>query len=182
MSRPISKWKTAFGNAKKVEAEGDEAFKDFQLPIGKKSKRKLDLLTSDDVTEDDIVTGGGFCQPLKLSKLVEEFKRNPTENKVPLVERVNTTTEGNPSILDEQRQNIAVVSESFDGVPKQICRAWFKNKYLRSGAAACVDPLCRRKHEITEKNPERLYKDYAFKGLSAVQRKRIMEEIRSEME
>jgi hypothetical protein len=65
---------------------------------------------------------------------------------------------------------------TYDNLSRQICRSWFKNKYIGSGKP-CTDVNCKRKHEIVEKNPERLYKDYAFKGLTGAQRKKIIQQI-----
>lgn len=54
---------------------------------------------------------------------------------------------------------------------KQVCRQWLKHHFLGSGEAC--DSSCGRAH-ATPTNPNLLYKDYSFKGLSKDMRTRIM--------
>lgn len=169
-------WSKVFKRAIEIEREGAKDFQDLLPSTGKRVRQQdetelSDQLTTNDETAVDEVEGG-YCQPLKLAKFVGEaalcqkaghsFKPNEGGT-------ANASTE-TVDIKPEERNMVEVCG-------KQICRSWLKYHYLKLGGP-CPES-CLRKHEITCK-PEHLYKDYSFKGLSAKQRKDILQQLKSE--
>ncbi len=102
---------------------------------------------------------GGFKQPRKLAQFMKENCLSC--DVTPKMEQVDDL-EGWRLLSFEER------------CAKQICRHWLKYEYL--GLGEPCDGHCGRLHTVTG-NPERLYKDFSFKGLNPVQRKTIIQRL-----
>ena len=68
-------------------------------------------------------------------------------------------------------------AEAPDNLSRQLCRQWLKFRYLKVGQA-CGES-CKRCH-ILPASLGQMYSDYAFKGLSKVQRKTIFDAVEKE--
>ena len=176
-------WSSAFKRAVEVDQEGEKDFADMKKSSGKRKLDNSTTPTGDDSknSDDEQDESGGFCQPLKLSKFVNKVARKDGQEKegTQTGDAVNETNKGpaQNNETDEPHSEPYVEERDMTVVcGRQLCRSWLKYTYLKLGGP-CPD-TCLRKHEITCK-PELLYKDYAFKGLSAKQRKDIMQQLKS---
>jgi len=144
----------------KVQLESELLVEDFQP--SKKLKR------TDEESE------GGFSQPRLLSIIAREYCNHIADSKCDIMETVEEQSSAMAAAPEPPE-----LSSTSDGsnLARQICRNWLKHHYLGLGKP-CNDSSCKRKHEIIEKNPERLYKDYSFKGLTPKQRKVIINAVK----
>jgi hypothetical protein len=107
----------------------------------------------------------------------------------PLMSTTTTTTRSEivsppPKPLDDDNNNIKTDEDNQKGrlsleerCAKQICRAWLKNHFLSLGQVCHGE--CGRLHEIVG-NPERLYKDFSFKGLNPKHQKLILNKVKEQ--
>lgn len=183
-------WSLAFKRAVEVEEEGAKDFVDIiaqhaqkkqRLVVMEKSSVELDKTEeddkqlsgngSDDVNDEDVSSSGQGLLP-QLSKFVLET----TQAKLP-------GANGDSDKVDVQgdlsENNVAQERDMVEVCGRQMCRAWLKHTYLNIGNPCKDGEACLRKHGVTCK-PEHLYKDYSFKGLSAKQRKTIMDKLKAE--
>lgn len=187
-------WTLAFKRAVEVEEEGA---KDFVEIIAQHAQKKQRLLVDDSTSEkknyeseencntvagksesdlnsegDEGVSSSGQSHLPQLSKFVMET----TQRKLPNVQ-------GNSDELDQSgstsENNVPQERDMVEVCGRQMCRAWLKHTYLQIGNPCKDGEACLRKHGVTCK-PEHLYKDYSFKGLSAKQRKTIMDKLKAE--
>jgi hypothetical protein len=156
----MNSWSNAFAIATKVadEHKDDPFF----------AKKRLHSSAIEEEHDDE--EAGGFKQPRRLAQFAKSAitSTNQEEPAIPLpsncesVENVSDSKSyGRPSL--EER------------CAKQICRQWLKHEYLDLGEKC--DGSCGRLH-IVVGNPERLYKDFAFKGLTTAQRKTIIGKVK----
>jgi hypothetical protein len=158
-------WNGAFEKAISIEKEGAKEFADFFV-----AKRPH---WGDEGDRDVLENYGGFRQPRKLSKFVKNLHlKEGRENN-------EQSIETSPLPCESQVEAIGDAPAVNHNVAKQICRTWLKHKYLGVGKP-CLVTMCPRKHDIDFANPERLYSDYSFKGLSLVQRKKILKSLGSD--
>lgn len=176
-------WGAAFQKAVEIAEAGED--EDI-----KRMARKRHLHASNSNEEDDEECGG-FKQPKRLAKyalgLVEDIAAAEEEKTV--VATVPNSSEDKPSsqsvVESEDHNNSHHTSEKRllsleERCARQLCRAWLKHHYLGLGQPCSEDP-CPRMHKITCK-PEKLYKDYSFKGLNPNQKKTIIEKVKLEQE
>jgi hypothetical protein len=174
-------WGSVFKAANAV-ADEVEAAANLNPAVFSRKRKQIDR--GDDGGEDEI---GAFKQPKRLAKFVSEVinSENRSESDEVLVEagnqQVSDGGEGNKEVQQIQGGGENESKEKADGefvklsleerCAKQICRKWLKHEYLKTDQAC--DGSCGRIHEAPD-NPQKLYKDYSFKGLPAKQQKRIL--------
>eukprot|EP01038_Epipyxis_sp_PR26KG_P009437 gene9437-12717_t len=202
-------WKRAFQHAIEVEKDeeklliirNDDIGKSAEksVPITYTSRKKIKLIQTDQndntdnrklssVKDNEEVESGGFCQPKRLAAFMSKILNN--SEVANSIDETSLDSINKPTTDDVFRcyssitiefiaplNEIDVTTVSSD-LSKQLCRSWLKKEYLQIGQG-CNNLSCGRKHIITEKNPERLYKDYSFKGLSSKQRSQILDKLRS---
>jgi hypothetical protein len=171
-------WTKAFSRAVETEKEGAKDFEDFAPSTGKRGSLHGGVAEGEgNGGEEDLDSSeGGYSQPIKLAKFVQEAATigqagGASHGAHSAIDALRAMEQGTGDKTEEKEErNMAEVCG------RQICRSWLKFKFLKLGGP-CPD-TCMRKHEITCK-PEQLYKDYSFKGLSAKQRKDILQQLKS---
>lgn len=172
-------WGSVFKAATAV-ADEVEAAANLNPAVFSRKRKQLDR--GDDSGEDEI---GAFKQPKRLAKFVNEVinSEKRTETDEAHIETGKEQPLDAPSHNEEKQPDSAEPdsSEKGDGefvrlsleerCAKQICRKWLKHEYLKTDQAC--DGSCGRIHEVPD-NPQKLYKDYSFKGLPPKQQKRIL--------
>lgn len=129
-------------------------------------KRKRSDVDDDEEENDARAEGkesrgstGCFRQPAGLAQLYQSLSKGVAAVDDAAVE------------LQKQQEEKEEKDLLKEKMAKQVCRQWLKNHFLGSGEAC--DSSCGRAHS-TPANPNLLYKDYSFKGLSKDMRTRIM--------
>lgn len=173
-------WGSVFKAANAV-ADEVEAAANLNPAVFSRKRKQIDR--GDDGGEDE---SGAFKQPKRLAKFVSEVinSENRSESDEVLAEagkqQVSDGGEGSKEVQQNQGGE-SEPQEKADGefvrlsleerCAKQICRKWLKHEYLKTDQAC--DGTCGRIHEAPD-NPQKLYKDYSFKGLPPKQQKRIL--------
>lgn len=164
----------------KVEQEGSKDFADI---LGKRSHDDnttdtIDINENSDKEDNtELPIGGAFRQPMNLAAFT---KASTTANALETTTAAamnnannNNTINCNETITTQKRPKLE------DRMQQQLCKQWLKHNFLQLGAN-CSDSNCYRKHEIdtaTINNPERIYRDFAFRGLSKKQRTTILSKL-----
>jgi hypothetical protein len=181
-------WDSVFQSAAVV---ADEVEKEANLdPTIFCRKRKIK-----DIENDEI---GAFRQPVKLAKFIESTLSSISSNCRSSEEKPNEQDKQLVSVpvdatfSDKARMDFSAPIDSESKIAidhaasyqqlsleercaKQICRKWLKFTYLKSNQPC--DESCGRLHEVP-KNPQKLYKDYSFRGLPPKQQKKILSNIK----
>jgi len=187
-------WSLAFKRAVEVEEEGAKDFVEIIAQHAQKKQRLIvdgstcgtkhseseetsNLIPSksegDSISDvDEGVSSSGQSHLPQLSKFVMET----THRKLPNAKGESDESD-QPGSTSEN--NIPQERDMVEVCGRQMCRAWLKHTYLQIGNPCKDGEACLRKHGVTCK-PEHLYKDYSFKGLSAKQRKTIMDKLKAE--
>lgn len=129
------------------------------------------FFTKKRIMVDDDHEATGFKQPRKLAQFMKEA----------------TSSVPQEPVLDQPSQPCSAIGEERtvekdyrpsleERCAKQICRLWLKYEYLNIGEKC--NGNCGRLHVVIG-NPERLYKDFAFKGLNPHQRKLIITKLKN---
>lgn len=172
-------WGVAFQKAVEIAQAGED--EDI-----KRMARKRHLFSSTTTADDEAdVECGGFKQPKKLALLAlghnqagssESSAVTGSTTEVAVIsDSINVDT--NTEKEEEQHGEKRLLSLE-ERCARQLCRAWLKNHYLSLGQP-CTEQPCSRMHKITCR-PEKLYKDYSFKGLNNNQKKAIIDKVRAE--
>lgn len=198
-----STWLVAFEKAKTINEESidsndnllnkdtiNEIEKDIYIS---NKKRSIDIddvhSTSDRKYDSDNDDFGGFKQPLKLARYMSQYVGS-NDTKIVNInnpkciesneEKMINTNNDNCNIINSDKQEYHTSKPERNMVEvcgKQICRAWLKHTYLDIGKQ-CQNKNCLRMHDIVVTNPESLYNDFSFKGLSIHHRKHILEKLK----
>ena len=124
--------------------------------------------------ETDDVERGGFCQPAGLAKFFASTKCSGQKDSLGSIDGAASFTQGAPTAVSDVIDSV----ERESGATRQICRAWLKNTFLQLGQP-CKNASCERRHLIESRGIGSLYKDYSFKGLTAVQRSSIISQVQA---
>ena len=190
-------WKAAFTHARDTEAEGAQYFEGFfkkakfvaegSTPTIQNIVTSAEFVGTDDYVKGDIARGtsteetddterGGFCQPAGLAKFFASTKCSVHGGFLG-----NNDDNGSAQVMEQSSAAVSDIADSTEresGATRQICRAWLKNNFLQLGQP-CKNASCERRHVIESRSIGSLYKDYSFKGLSAVQRASIVSQVQS---
>jgi hypothetical protein len=195
-----SSWCKAFRHARDTEAEGAQYFEGFfkkakivqegststivdqvqDVEAGSKAlgtdatNLREDALEGVSTEETDDVERGGFCQPAGLAKFFASAKCSRQEDSLGSIDGAAQAIQGAPIAAS----NVTDSVERESGATRQICRAWLKNTFLQLGQP-CKNASCERRHLIESRSIGSLYKDYSFKGLTAVQRSSIISQVQA---
>lgn len=174
-------WATAFQSALAIANEVERET-DLNPLIFSRKRKSID-------DDDDEI--GAFKQPVKLARFFaaknndnEEFeKRNNRITRAELktsevnIDEIDSSRNVLPSKDIETGENYRSSYQKLsleERCAKQVCRKWLKSEFLETGQIC--DETCGRLHEIPE-NPQKLYKDFSFKGLPPKQQKKILANI-----
>lgn len=173
-------WGSVFKAANAV-ADEVEAAANLNPAVFSRKRKQIDR--GDDGGEEEI---GAFKQPKRLAKFVNEVinsEKQSSSGEAPTgaaTQQAPDAGDGNKEVQQNQGGENESTEKS-DGefvrlsleerCAKQICRKWLKHEYLKTDQAC--DGTCGRIHEVPD-NPQKLYKDYSFKGLPPKQQKRIL--------
>jgi hypothetical protein len=195
-----SSWGKAFRHARDTEAEGAQYFEGFfkkakivlegststivdqvqDVEAGSKaigtnttnlSKDVVDVVSTE---ETDDVERGGFCQPAGLAKFFASKKCSGQKDSLGSSDVTAQVIQGASTAASDVTDSV----ERESGATRQICRAWLKNTFLQLGQP-CKNASCERRHLIESRSIGSLYKDYSFKGLTAVQRSSIISQVQA---
>ena len=190
-----SSWGKAFRHARDTEAEGAQYFEGFfkkakivaedSTPTIQNIVTSAEFMGSDDYVKGDIARGtsteetddterGGFCQPAGLAKFFASTKCSGHGG-------ILGNNDVSAQVMEQASAAVSDIADSTEresSATRQICRAWLKNNFLQLGQP-CKNASCERRHVIESRSIGSLYKDYSFKGLSAVQRASIISQVQS---
>ena len=190
-------WKAAFNHARDTEAEGAQYFEGFfkkakivaegSTPTIQKIVTSAEFVGINDSVKGHIARGtsteetddterGGFCQPSGLAKFFASTQCSAHGGFLG-----NNDNDGSAGVMEQASAAVSDIADSTEresGATRQICRAWLKNNFLQLGQP-CKNASCERRHVIESRSIGSLYKDYSFKGLSAVQRASIISQVQS---
>ena len=195
-----SSWGKAFRHARDTEAEGAQYFEGFfkkakivlegststivdqvqDVEAGSKAigtdttNLREDALEGVSTEETDDVERGGFCQPAALAKFFASTKCPGQKDSLGRIDGAAQVTQGASTAASDVTDSV----ERESGATRQICRAWLKNTFLQLGQP-CKNASCERRHLIESRSIGSLYKDYSFKGLTAVQRSSIISQVQA---
>ena len=188
-------WKAAFNHARDTDAEGAQYFEGFfkkakivaedSTPTIQNIVTSAEFMGSDDYVKGDIARGtsteetddterGGFCQPAGLAKFFASTKCSGHGG-------ILGNNDVSAQVMEQASAAVSDIADSTEresSATRQICRAWLKNNFLQLGQP-CKNASCERRHVIESRSIGSLYKDYSFKGLSAVQRASIISQVQS---
>jgi hypothetical protein len=195
-----SSWGKAFRHARETEAEGAQYFEGFfkkakivlegststivdQVQGVEAGSKAIEIDTTNlredavegvTIEETDDVERGGFCQPAGLAKFFASTKCPGQKDSLGSIDGVAQVTQGASAAASDVTDSV----ERESGATRQICRAWLKNTFLQLGQP-CKNASCERRHLIESRSIGSLYKDYSFKGLTAVQRSSIISQVQA---